>query len=58
MDSYVKSMKLSIDAAFSDASKKSMHDFVEGLKETKINLISDDDVGNLPVFTVVVNNIS
>lgn len=44
MDSYVKSMKLSIDAAFSDASKKSMHDFVEGLKETKINLISDNDV--------------
>ena len=44
MDSYVKSMRLSIDAAFSDASKKSMHDFVEGLKETKINLISDDDV--------------
>lgn len=44
MDSYVKSMRLSIDAAFSDASKKSMHDFVEGLKETKINLISDNDV--------------
>lgn len=44
MDSYVKSMRLSIDAAFSDASKKSMHDFVEGLKETKINLISDTDV--------------